>query len=70
MLVLSRKLNEEIVINSSIQIRLLKVGGGRVRLGISAPKEIHVRRAELTPAGPPNCPKREPSRTSGTVTDK
>jgi carbon storage regulator len=47
MLVLSRKLNEEIVIGRSIRVRLLKAGRGRVSLGVSAPKETPVHRAEL-----------------------
>lgn len=47
MLVLSRKVNEEIVIGDNIRVRLVKIGGGRARLGISAPPEISVHRAEL-----------------------
>jgi carbon storage regulator len=47
MLVLSRKLNEEILIGRSIRVKLLKAGRGRVRLGVSAPKETSVHRAEL-----------------------
>lgn len=53
MLVLSRKVNEEIIIGDNIRVRLVKVGGGRARLGISAPKEVSVRRAELGPPPPP-----------------
>ncbi|NUQ64234.1 MAG: carbon storage regulator [Pirellulales bacterium] len=47
MLVLSRKINEEIVIGDNIRVRLVKVGGGRARLGITAPADVSVRRAEL-----------------------
>jgi carbon storage regulator CsrA len=47
MLVLSRKVNEEIVIADNIRIKLVKIAGGRARLAISAPREIGVRRAEL-----------------------
>jgi len=47
MLVLSRKVNEEIVIGDNIRVRLVKICGGRARLGISAPPEVSVRRAEL-----------------------
>ena len=49
MLVLSRKLNEEIIIGEDIRIKLVKIGGGRARLAISAPRSIGVRRAELEP---------------------
>ncbi len=62
MLVLSRKLNEEIVIGRTIRVRLLKTSRGRVRLGVSAPRGIPVRRAELTSTEPPVRPKHEPLR--------
>jgi carbon storage regulator len=47
MLVLTRKPNEEIVINGNIRVRVLGVQGGRIRLGIDAPPEVPVRRSEL-----------------------
>ena len=47
MLVLSRKLNESIVINDDIVITVLSVQGDRVRLGIEAPGEIPVHRQEV-----------------------
>jgi carbon storage regulator CsrA len=49
MLVLSRKLNQEIVIGENIRVKLVKIGAGRARLAISAPRAIGVRRAELEP---------------------
>jgi len=62
MLVLSRKLNEEIVIDRTIRVRLLKAGRGRVRLGVTAPRGTPVRRAELMPADSPERRKQEASR--------
>ena len=47
MLVLSRKLNESIVINDNIVVTVLGVQGDRVRLGIDAPGEIPVHRQEV-----------------------
>ena len=47
MLVLSRKLNESIVINDDIVVTVLSVKGDRVRLGINAPGEIPVHRQEV-----------------------
>ena len=47
MLVLSRKLNESIVINYDIVVTVLGVQGDRVRLGIEAPGEIPVHCQEL-----------------------
>jgi len=47
MLVLSRKLNQEIQIGENITVTVLKVKGNTVRLGIKAPREIHVVRGEI-----------------------
>ncbi|MBT4865729.1 MAG: carbon storage regulator [Planctomycetaceae bacterium] len=46
MLVLSRKLGEAIKISDNITVRLVKVGNGRVRLGIEAPPEISISRMD------------------------
>ena len=47
MLVLSRKLNEELVIDGNIRIRVVHVGEGKVRIGIDAPATVGIRRGEL-----------------------
>ena len=47
MLVLSRKKSDAIVINGDIKITVLDVKGTTVRLGIEAPNEVKVWRAEL-----------------------
>jgi len=47
MLVLSRKLNESIVIDDKVVVTVLGVKGDRVRLGIEAPGEIPVHRQEV-----------------------
>ena len=47
MLVLSRKLNESIVINENIVVTVLNIQGDRVRIGIDAPGEIPVHRQEV-----------------------
>ena len=47
MLVLSRKLDESIVIDNRITITVLEVRENRIRLGIEAPEEIPVMRKEL-----------------------
>lgn len=45
MLVLSRKIEEAIVLDGGrIRIAVLEVQGGRVKLGIEAPREISVQR--------------------------
>jgi carbon storage regulator len=47
MLVLTRKLNEVIVIGDDVRITVVEVAPGRVKLGIVAPKSIKVDRAEI-----------------------
>ena len=47
MLVLSRKKNESIVINSDVTITVVEIRGDKVRLGIVAPKDVPVHRQEV-----------------------
>ncbi|MFT9494657.1 carbon storage regulator CsrA [Anaerosolibacter sp.] len=47
MLVLSRKKDESIMINGNIEIKVIAVEDGKVKLGISAPKEIDIHRKEV-----------------------
>ncbi len=47
MLVLTRKVDQGLVIAGNIHIRVLGVEGDRVKIGIAAPKEIPVLRDEL-----------------------
>ena len=47
MLVISRKTGEEIQIGDTINISILNIDRGVVRLGIEAPKDIPIQRKEL-----------------------
>ena len=47
MLVLSRKINEKILIGDDIEIVVVAVAGDNVRLGIKAPKEVKILRSEV-----------------------
>ena len=47
MLVLSRRIGEEIVLNDNIRVTVVAVKGDRVRLGIVAPRDVTVDRAEV-----------------------
>lgn len=47
MLVLSRKKEEGIVIDGNIEIKVTDIGDGRVKLGITAPKDKEIVRSEL-----------------------
>ena len=47
MLVLTRKLNESIMIGDEVKITVVDVRGDQVKLGISAPRQIAVHREEV-----------------------
>ncbi len=47
MLVLSRQRDESIMIGDNVEIIIVDVRGDKVRLGITAPKEIPVHRREI-----------------------
>jgi carbon storage regulator CsrA len=47
MLVLSRKHGECIRIGESIEIKVIEVSGGRVKLGLSAPANVSIQRNEI-----------------------
>ena len=53
MLVLTRNLNEKVVINDTITVTVVEIRGDRVRIGISAPLDVAVRREELLTRVPP-----------------
>ncbi|NWF37725.1 carbon storage regulator CsrA [Mariprofundus sp. NF] len=50
MLILTRKKGESIAIGDNIQIQVLNVKGGQVRIGIEAPREVRVNREERVEA--------------------
>jgi len=47
MLVLTRRVNESIVINDDVSVVVVEIRGDRVRLGIDAPKDVVVHRKEV-----------------------
>lgn len=47
MLVLTRKPGEAIVIGDDIEIEIVAIGGGKVRVGITAPRTTSVHRKEV-----------------------
>lgn len=46
-LVLTRRRDESIMIGDDITVTILQVDGGKVRIGILAPKEVLILREEL-----------------------
>lgn len=47
MLVLTRKTEQRILIGDGIELTVLEIRGGKVRLGITCPAEIPVHRKEV-----------------------
>jgi carbon storage regulator len=54
MLVLSRKKNEEIIINNNIRLVIVEIRGDRARIGIAAPDDVKIFRAEIYDGGRTN----------------
>jgi len=52
MLVLSRKLNESIIIGDNIRITVIDINGYRIRLGFEAPPDVKIFREEIMDRGP------------------
>lgn len=47
MLILTRRIQETIVIGNDIKVTILGVQGGQVRIGVEAPKDVPVDREEI-----------------------
>lgn len=47
MLVLARKVGEEIIIGGGVSVWMVAVAGDKVRLGVTAPRNIPVDRKEI-----------------------
>jgi carbon storage regulator len=80
MLILSRKPGETVVIDGRIRVKVIRVEGDVVKIGIEAPADISIHRQEVydeiqrsnqeaaTPDSPvvPKLPKRNQRKTGGT----
>lgn len=47
MLILTRKKEESIIINGNIEIQIISIEEGKVKIGIEAPKDIEIYRSEV-----------------------
>jgi carbon storage regulator len=47
MLILTRKLEEALIIGDDIVVQVLDIRGGQIRLGISAPRDVSIHRQEI-----------------------
>lgn len=54
MLILQRKAGESLLIGEDVEITILSVEAGRVRLAIQAPKDVTILRSELKTAAEVN----------------
>jgi carbon storage regulator len=59
MLIVSRKVHEEIVIGDDVTITIVAVRGKQVRIGIKAPPQVSIRREELEPLPRSDAPRQE-----------
>jgi carbon storage regulator len=66
MLILTRKVDQGIVISGNILVRVLGVERDRVKIGISAPGEVTVLRQELWSEETADQPFQRKSTTNGT----
>lgn len=47
MLILTRKVNERVIIGDSIEVSIVEIRGDQVKLGIAAPRHVKVFRHEV-----------------------
>jgi len=76
MLILTRKIDQSIIIQGNITVMILGVERDRVKLGIAAPEDVTVLREELVdqdranapqPLRPRNVPRQVPAATAGNL---
>jgi len=48
MLVLTRRVGESILIGDDIEVKVSEIGGGQVRLSMTAPKDVVIVRKEIS----------------------
>jgi len=47
MLILTRKINETLMVGDDVSVTVLGIKGGQIRIGINAPREVGVHRQEV-----------------------
>jgi len=47
MLILTRKVDESLIVGDEVKVTVLGIKGGQVRIGITAPRDIAVHRQEV-----------------------
>lgn len=69
MLVLSRRKGERVMIGRDVVVTVLESHGGRVRIGISAPRELPIKRQELLDLPAPGPEGQAPDCCRGTLAE-
>jgi carbon storage regulator len=69
MLVLSRKLDEEIVIDGRVVVKVVAIDRGKVRLGVEAPQGVRVNRREVEDRPRDNAARPPPQRVMLSTAD-
>lgn len=47
MLILNRKIGESIILDDNIEIKILEIQDGKIKIGIEAPKDVNIVRKEI-----------------------
>ncbi len=47
MLILTRKVNETLMVGDDVSVTVLGIKGGQIRIGINAPRDVAVHRQEI-----------------------
>ena len=47
MLILTRKVNETLMVGDDVSVTVLGIKGGQIRIGINAPRDVGVHRQEV-----------------------
>ncbi len=47
MLVLTRKVNESLIVGDNIEIKVVEISGKAIKIGIDAPKDVSIYRKEI-----------------------
>ena len=56
MLILTRRINESLVIGDDVTVTILDVKGNQVRIGVDAPRDVSVHRLSLIHISEPTRP--------------
>lgn len=59
MLVLSRKVGDRIIIDKNIEVTVVQIRGNKVRLGVTAPRDVLVKRPEMHNRAQEDHPRRQ-----------